>query len=171
MVVEWQPGPGDYARKINYGFEMNEFGAKKEFLFLGADDLCFCQGWDVHALATAETSGAGVIGTDDLGNPVVQAGDHSTHTLVRRSYIAERGGTWEGTPGVVYFEGYDHQYVDNELVTVAKQRGQWAFSHGAKVEHLHNYWGKSEHDSTYEKAMRASKEDAALFHQRKRQFG
>lgn len=167
MVVDWEPGVGDYAKKINYGFDAGN--PDYEFMFLGADDLCFCQGWDLHALATAEVTGAGVIGTDDLGNATVIRGDHSTHSLVRRSYIAEQGGSWDG-PGIVYHEGYDHQYVDSELVAVAKQRGQWAFSASSKVEHMHKFWGKSEMDSTYEKALRSSSEDMQLFRRRKAEF-
>lgn len=190
ITVNFEAGVGDYAKKINNGYKMIKFLeegeawsphperfvapmqniAPGEFLFLGADDLCFCQAWDTHALATAEVTGAGVIGTDDLGNATVIRGDHSTHSLVRRSYIAEQGGTWDDGPGVIYHEGYDHQYVDSELVEVAKQRGQWAFSHASKVEHMHKFWGKSEMDDTYKKALRSSTEDMRLFRQRKAEF-
>jgi hypothetical protein len=170
MVVDWQAGPGDYAKKINYGYAMNEVSSKVcEFLFLGADDLCFCQGWDLHAVATAEATGASVIGTDDLGNATVQRGDHSTHSLVRRSYISEQGGSWDG-PGIVYHEGYDHQYVDSELVAVAKQRGEWAFARSSKVEHMHYFWNKSHKDATYEKALAKSSEDNKLWAHRRRLY-
>lgn len=165
LVAEWEPGPGDYARKINMGFRYTD----SEWVFLGADDLCFCPGWDVHALATADVTGASVVGTDDLGNPKVKAGQHSTHSLVRRSYISQQGGSWDG-PGTVYSPVYDHQYVDSELVEVAKQRGVWAFSHASKVEHMHAFWGKSDRDATYDKALRASNEDYQLFKARKEEF-
>lgn len=159
-------GPGDYAMKINLGYRETKF----PWIFLGADDLCFCPGWDVHALATAEATGASVIGTDDLGNPTVQRGDHATHLLVRRSYVDERGASWDG-PGVVYHEGYDHQFVDSEVVHLAKKRGVWAFSRSSKVEHMHTFWGKSERDATYDKALAKSHEDNRLWAQRRRQYG
>jgi hypothetical protein len=161
-IVGWQNGPGDWAKKINEGFALTS----SEFCLLGADDLRFHSGWDVEALRVAEKSGAGVIGTNDLGNAMVMRGKHATHPLVRRSYVDEHGTIDE--PGKCLHEGYAHQWVDNELVETAKARGQWAFAHASHVEHLHPLWRKGKMDSTYEKALSTPKEDSALFHARRR---
>lgn len=168
ITVDWEPGPGDYAKKINFGTACSDIWPAP-FIFAGADDLAFHECWDVCALEVAEKTGAGMIGTNDLGNGLVMRGEHSTHSLFRRSYIDELGASWDG-PGTVYSEAYDHQMVDNEAVAIAKARGMWAFSPGSLVEHLHVFWGKSAKDSTYDKALAHGSEDARLFQQRRRQF-
>lgn len=161
-VVPWEPGPGDWARKINLGFRET----REPFLLLGASDLRFHPGWDEAALRVASKTGAGVIGTNDLGNRTVMAGKHSTHPLVRRLYIEEYGTIDE--PGQVLHESYAHQWVDTELVETARKRGQWAFAADSHVEHLHPFWKKGAMDSTYEKALSTSREDHRLFMQRRR---
>lgn len=160
-VVDWENGPGDWAKKINRGVTLST----SEFFLLGADDLRFHPGWDDEALRVAEESGAGVIGTNDLGNATVMRGLHSTHPLVRRSYIEEQGTIDE--PGKCLHEGYHHQWVDTELVETAKVRGQWAFAKDSRVEHLHPFWKKGRMDSTYEKALSTSQEDHAHFQSRR----
>lgn len=157
--------PGDFARKTNAAFEVTE----GEWVFLGASDLRFHPGWAREAIVAGGDE-FGVVGTDDMGNPTVMRGLHSTHSLVRRSYIDEFGGGWDG-PGVVYHEGYFHQYVDTELVTAAQARGRWVFAHRSKVEHLHPFWKKGEMDSTYKRALQhpEGRRDAMLFRQRSRQ--
>jgi len=162
-VVPWEPGRADFARKINWAFART----KGEWVFQGADDIRFSLGWDVEALRVAERYGASVIGTNDLHNPSVKRRIHSTHTLFRRSYIEEQGGTFDGT-GPVFSEAYDHQFVDNELIELAKSRGLWAFADQSVVEHLHPVWGLAEWDPTYEKAFRETAGDTALFASRSR---
>ena len=49
-VVDWEPGPGDFAKKINHGFEYTD----SEWVFQGADDIRFSPGWDIAALKVAE---------------------------------------------------------------------------------------------------------------------
>jgi hypothetical protein len=162
MTVGWDPGPGDFARKINLGFKISS----EPLIFLGADDLDFQPGW----LDYARSFYAGVIGTDDQANPLVKRGKHATHSLVRRSYIEQHGGTFLDGPGIVYHEGYDHQYVDTELVEAAKARGEWAFSRLSVVRHLHPMYDKSqEMDDTYRKALAEAKHDQALYRERRRQ--
>lgn len=163
VVVRHAPGPGDYARKINAAFS----GTDADWVLLGASDIHLHDGWAKNAIEMGDAYGVGVVGTNDLGNPTVLRGLHSTHPLVRRSYIDERGGGWDG-PGVVYHEGYEHQYVDTELVTAAQARGQWVFCHESKVEHMHPYWHKAEMDSTYEIALARGAHDARLFRARSR---
>lgn len=161
IVLPGEPQPGDYARKINIGFE----ATSGDWVLLGASDIKLHECWDVCAVEIGEQYQAGVVGTNDMGNPTVQAGNHSTHPFVHRKYIEDWGGGWDG-PGVVYHEGYFHQYVDTELVTVAQQRGMWVFAHGSNVEHLHPFWKKGEHDATYERGLGHSGRDAQLFRRR-----
>lgn len=159
---------GDYAAKMNIGFRWS----LEPLLLLGADDLRFHEGWAEAVIRYAqENPTVGVIGTDDLGNPMVKRGQHSTHPVVRRSYIADPGGSYD-EPGVVYHEGYHHQSVDVELVELAKHRGAWGFCAAAKVEHLHPFWRKSEQDPTYAKSLdsRNAREDQRLFEARRKQW-
>jgi hypothetical protein len=141
IVVDWPGGtPGDYARKINAGYQ----ASTEPYLFTGADDLHFHKGWLDAALWHRP---AQVIGTNDLGNERVVRGDHSTHTLVRRRYIDRCGLIDE--PGKVLFEGYQHEFCDDELVGTAKKRGVWAFAFDAHVEHLHAHYLKAPMDDIY----------------------
>ncbi len=173
IIVRGEPaGPGDFAKKQNLGFQISGYGEAHPFVFLGADDLEFMPGWDAFALETAERTGLAVIGTVDEANPLVTKGAHSTHTLVRRAYTDAEGLTWDRKPGQVYAECYDHQCVDNELVAVAKERGQWAFAHGAIVKHRHPLFDRTvAKDATYEKALAHGADDIQLFRQRQRTLG
>ncbi len=150
LVVDWDPAAGDYARKINWGFSQGQ----SEWIFQGADDLYFHRDWDVEALAVAHSTTRRVIGTNDLHNPRVLRGTHSTHSLIARSYVED---------GQVLCEDYDHQYVDNELCATSRRRGEFAFAPRSIVEHLHPYWGLAEDDPTYRKAMRETRADARLY--------
>lgn len=161
MTTPWQPGRADFAKKVNLGYDNSE----EEWLFQAATDLKFHPNWDIHALDTARRRKAGVVGTNDLGNPAVKRGQHSTHTLFSRAYIQEYGGTIDNS-GSVLSEVYDHQWCDNEFVQTAKGRRQWAFAQYSIVEHNHPHWGKGEMDATYEKALRETIEDRNLFHSR-----
>lgn len=157
--------PGDYARKINYGFQSTE----SPWVFLGASDLDFTDGWDTAALHVAGKTDVGVIGTNDGANPLVIRGRHSTHSFVKRRYIEDVGGTWHDGPGVVYSGAYDHQFVDNELVQAAQDRSEWAFSKQSLVKHLHPFYGGLKMDETYKTALAHGREDAAIFLERQRQ--
>lgn len=165
VVVDWSAGPGDFARKINFGYRIST----EPFIQIGADDLFFHRGWDEEVLRCHEMTGAGVVGTNDLHNPRVLRGQHATHPFISRSYIEQYGGTFDRS-GEIFCELYDHQFVDDELVLTATLRNQWAFAEKAKVEHLHPYFGKSEMDATYEKALRATQADRSLFMRRKKKI-
>ncbi len=163
--AEWigdepQPVARTFAEKINLGYRHTT----EPWLLLVGDDVRFHSGWLDHAQATAGT-GHHVIGTNDLANPRVMAGEHATHLLVRRSYIDEHGASWDG-PKVVCHEGYRHWYVDDEIVTAAKQRGVWAMALASKVQHLHPAWGTAEIDEVYERGQATAKQDFARFRQR-----
>lgn len=157
------PGPrasGDWARKINAGYR----ASVEPLMLLGGDDVAFRAGWH-EEVANAAALGFGVVGTQDLGNRRVLAGQHSTHPVVARWY-ADEHGTVDG-PGAVVSECYDHNAVDDELVETARARGAWVFCNAAVVEHLHPNWGKAEPDDVYVVGRRHFHADLALLERRR----
>jgi glycosyltransferase involved in cell wall biosynthesis len=159
---------GDYARKINYGVLCTE----APWIFQASDDLAFHHGWDREAVNMLQGKPtAGVIGTNDLGNPVVRSGAHSTHSLIKREYIEELGTIDER--GKAMHEGYWHCWVDNELVETAKHRRAYFAARRSLVEHLHHIWPdrkggrKGENDATYRRGQRRYTQDARLFKTRR----
>lgn len=163
--VSWEPGAGDYARKINHGYRLTD----APYVFTAADDLRFEAGWDVACLNAIDLApGFGVCGTNDLGNPMTMKGRHSTHSLVSRAYLESPGATFLDGPGVVLHEGYDHQQVDVEMVVAAQERHMWTWVGSPAVEHLHPFWHKGDTDATYEKALRDGRRDSGKYRQRYR---
>lgn len=172
IVCPFERAAGDFARKTNHGYRSTE----EPWLFLGADDLRFQPGWDEAALRYGTHETIGVIGTNDIGNPRVRRGLLSTHSLVRRSYVDEPGASLDG-PGFVYSESYDHNFVDEELVALARRRRAFAFAHTAVVEHRHPHWPdkasglpKAEMDATYELALANFRGDRERFVRRAREI-
>jgi hypothetical protein len=161
--------PGDepvsFARKFNLGVA----STTEPWVFLCGDDVAFQPGWLDHAQA-ASRDGADVVGVNDLHNPRVTAGEHATHMLIRRTYIGELGASWDG-PGVAAHEGYAHNFVDDEIVTAAKQRGTWAFARHARVEHRHPLWGLAADDGTYRRGREHIEKDKELFEARRAEHG
>lgn len=151
---------GDYAKKINLGYRET----KEPLLFLGATDLWFWPRWYENAVEKL-SDGIGVVGTNDLGNPDVLAGVHSTHSLVTRDYV-DQYGTIE-TPGEVLYEGYWHEYVDNEFIETAKSRDAFAMAMDSVVEHLHPWFNKAKTDKSYRDARKRFKPGKDLFDDRK----
>ena len=160
LVLDQDVAPGDWARKINAGYR----ATTEPWLLCGADDLAFHHGWFSQALEHA-ADGIGVIGTNDLGNPSVIKGLHSTHPLVARWY-ADQWGTVD-RPGTVAHEAYPHEYVDVELVETAKVRKAWAFAGDSKVEHLHPHWGKAPTDELYDAHAERMRAGATLWQKRR----
>ena len=150
-----------FAMKVNDAYPHT----KEPWVFLVGDDVRFHAGWLDHAQMVARDSGAKVVGTNDLGNDRVMSGDHATHMLIARDYIDEQGASWDG-PGVICHEGYRHWFVDDELVTAAKQRNVWAPALGSIVEHLHPAWGKADTDDTYVRGQRYAERDQRTFQKR-----
>lgn len=152
LMVDRQP-VGDFARKINTVYR----ATVEPYIFVGASDLEFRPGWYEAALA-ALTPGIGVVGTNDLCNPRVIAGEHATHFLVTRAY-ADEFGTIDG-PGAVLFEGYRHEFVDDECVGTAKMRQAYATALTSHVRHLHPDCSDTPRDPLYAQQgarMRASR--------------
>jgi hypothetical protein len=164
IEVPWPPGPADFAKKHRRGWEESSF----DWYFAGADDLEFTEGWDIVALAEAESTGAKVVGTNDMANPMVKRGQHATHMMFARDYVATVGATWHDGPGIVYSEAYDHQRVDDEAVAAAKMRGVWAFAADSVVIHHHPIFDRDvPMDDTYRKALAKGQEDGRVFAHRR----
>lgn len=152
------PG-GNYAHKINTGVNFTT----EPLIFTGADDLDFHPGWLSEAAALISST-IGVVGTNDLCNGRVIAGEHSTHSLVARWY-AELGTIDE--PGKLLHEGYPHEWVDDELIETAKHRGAYAHAHTAVVEHLHPQVGKAPMDVLYEGQRLRMRKGRKIFNARR----
>lgn len=163
-TVPWQPGTGDYAKKINLGFRE----AETDWVFLGADDLRFHPGWATAAIAAGKASGCCVVGTNDLGNQRTVKGIASTHSLVWGTY--SECGTVDGDGDVILHEGYAHNFVDDEFVQTAMWRGTFAHAPRAIVEHLHPNWRKGTDDETYRKGQKEFVNDRGLYNRRRRLF-
>jgi hypothetical protein len=153
--------PGTFAQKVNIGYRKTG----EPWLFLVGDDVRFRAGWLDQAQHVAKSTGASVVGTNDLGSPRVIAGEHATHVLISREYIDEQGASWDG-PGVVAHEGYRHWFVDDEIVTAAVQRGVWAMAGESIVEHLHPLYGKADVDEVYVLGQSHAGQDRETFKQR-----
>lgn len=149
---------GSFGEKVNRGYHASH----EPWLFLVGDDVHFHPGWLDQAMATAKATGAKVVGTNDLANTAVLAGEHATHMFISRDYIEKVGAGWDG-PGVVCHEGYRHWFIDNEIIDAAKQRKTWAPCLAAKVEHLHPMVGKARMDEVYRIGVEAAEADQALY--------
>lgn len=164
LTITTEPGPGDYARKINVGYRATD----EPFLFLGADDLAFHPGWLAAAVRCVRAR-TGVVGTQDLANLRVLRGEHSTHSLVIRTYVDQYGTIDE--PAKILHEGYWHEFVDDELVETAKHRDAWVFAAKSVVEHLHPMAGKAPTDSLYDQQKLRMHRSRPLLIQRRRLWG
>jgi hypothetical protein len=153
-----------FAERMNTGYR----ATSEPWLLVVGDDVLFRPGWLDHAQSIAGDR-FHVIGTNDLGNPHVMAGEHATHMLIRRSYIDDVGASWDGPKNVCH-EGYRHWFVDNEIVAAAQQRGVWAMALGSVIEHLHPAWGKADNDAVYELGQAHAPQDRKLFDRRAAQY-
>lgn len=163
-VVAFAAGRGDYARKINLAFEWSD----SEWVLNASDDITFTDGWWKPLRNIPDH--ISVVATNDRANASVKRGRFGTHCLIRRSYIDQLGGTFDNQPGVVMFEGYDHNYVDRELCAAAQTRGVYHYAPDAVITHRHPLWKTAEWDDTYRKGHARIREDAALYEQRLRAF-
>ena len=151
-----------YAGAINTAAAVT-FG---EHLFSGADDLHFVPGWDTAALALFD-GWTGVVGTNDLLNPYVLQGMHSTHSLVARWYLDHIGGVVDEGPGSFLHEGYGHNYTDTEFIGTAKARARFRPCLDSVVRHLHQSAGFTPHDATHDKAEATYGADSELYDARR----
>lgn len=152
----------NYAGSVNTAYEQSA----ADWLFCGADDLIFHDGWDTECLAVAD-DWFGVIGTNDLLNPYVLAGSHSTHSLVARRYLDDIGGVVDLGPGSFLPECYDHNFTDTEFIGTAKMRARFRPCLTAVVEHLHVTTGKAPADATHDRSIREYVADDSLYESRR----
>lgn len=162
LVMKWEAGHGDYARKMNFGY-LHARNLGFEWVFLGADDLVFHPGWFDACLRAHDSGDFCVVGTNDLGNTRVVRGHHSTHTLVHTDYL-DCGTADED--GLILHEGYGHQFVDDEFIQTAMGRHTYVHARDAQVEHLHPNWGKGGDDATYRKGAASFEADRLLYEDR-----
>lgn len=160
-VITRPEGFGNYAAAVNHAYRHTA----EPYLFTGADDLNFHDGWLETAMERM-TDDVAVVGTNDLGNPEVLAGDHATHCLVDRAYLDDPGGLYDEGPGSFMPDVYDHNWTDREFIEVAKLRGVWTPCLESVVEHNHVCWGKAAMDETYQKSFRGEQTDRAIYEQR-----
>lgn len=136
-----------FAQKANCAFEQTT----EPWVFLCGDDVRFSPDW--LAAPRKLSDRFDVIGTNDAedggGNASVQAGLHADHMLVRRAYVDRYGASLDG-PGSLCHEGYNHFFVDIELVRLARARGVFAPCLASVVEHLHPGLGKGQPDLIYQ---------------------
>lgn len=159
IEADWPSGcRGDYGRKLNLAIDLTD----REWLFLGAIDLCFCASWYEQARLAARQTGALVVGTNDLCNPRTMGGHgvHSTHSLVDRRYV-DRGTADDET--ILLHEGYPHEFVDDEFVRTAQWRGVYVHAAAAHVEHLHPSCGKEHNDPLYARQSQRIGEGRQVF--------
>lgn len=154
--------PGSFGQKANLAAHF----VTTDWMFLVGDDVKFHPGWLETALIDLDPSVC-VVGTNDLGTPHVQAGEHATHMFLRMDYIHHPGASWDGPDTAC--GPYRHWFTDNEMVTVAKLRGVWTWRN-AIVEHLHPYFDRGEMDDIYAIGEEHSQADARLWEQRVRKF-
>src|SRR5262245_55091203 len=145
VVMPWPSLESDYPRKMNRALAITD----GEWILLGSDDIVPQRGWADTALDAAGDR-YHVVATNDQANKQVMSGLFGTHCLVRRSYVDEQGAS-HGIRGLLFHEGYDHNYCDREMCGVARQRGVYAYAKDAVIAHHHPNWRTAENDSTYEK--------------------
>jgi len=166
--VVFNPGPPTYASCINTAYRETD----EPYLFLGADDIVFVDGWLEAALSALADPGVGVVGTAD---PYWPLPDHSSHSLVRRRYIEDQSGCMDLRDTVLY--PYWHGFTDHELVGVAKARGVYRYCAESRLEHHHPGWdplgrvrGGATLDGTYRKGNRHHRRDIVTFVDRSEQW-
>ena len=165
MVLS-KEGVHTFAEKVNFAY----METSAPWLLLCGDDVRFRPGWLDHAQDVARRYGGDVIGTNDLVNPRVTRGEHATHPLIRRTYVADVGASWDG-PGIVCHEGYKHWFVDDEIVMAAKQRGVFQAALGSHVEHLHPIAGVVPDDEVYQAGQKHTKADQRHYEARLKRYG
>ena len=116
----------------------------------------------------------GVVGTNDKCNartydPQTPGYPHATHSLVARWY-ADQGASWDG-PNIIYHEGYEHEYCDDELVQTALVRGSYAHALDSVVAHMHPNIGAAPDDETYQRGRSRTRMSRVLYRHRARLWG
>lgn len=165
VTITRPEGFGTYAKAINHAYRVTE----EPYLFCGADDLNFKEGW-AHSALRQMKGNIQVVGTNDLSHPAVLSGEHATHYLVARHYLDTVGGVYDEGPGSFLPECYDHNWTDTEFIQTARHRGVYMACLESVVEHNHPTWGKAPMDDTYAKSFRGASSDARVAQRRLREM-
>lgn len=163
LVFPRRQGPGDWARKINYGYRHTV----QPWILCAADDVHFHPGWD-SCLRRAMHTGKRVLGTEDLNPHANPQGIYSPHPLVARTYADERGTV--DTKRAIVSEHYHHNYPDRELAATAIARDEWLFVPDAVIEHHHPGWTDTPLDDTYRLGALHGDRDYRLHQRRSRMW-
>jgi hypothetical protein len=148
---------GGYAEKINQAVEETS----EPYLFFGADDLEPQSGWFEAARAVMVSTGAQVVGVNDM---IKRDRLHATHFLITRSYAMRP--LCDGGRGPLC-EDYDHSCTDDELIATAVHRRTYAYAEDALVRHLHPDNKTAPLDPTYEKGRAQIRRDRKLWRSRR----
>lgn len=159
LTVDTLVHSGNYAAKINAAARKT----REPLLFLGADDIDFHAGWFEKAYGHIDGP-TEVVGVNDLIDRRTLRKGHATHFLITRSY-AELP-TIDGNPGPL-FEGYAHNFCDDEFISTAKRRGAYVYAEDAHVRHHHPMSGGSD-DATYRKGRGSFHHDKVIYRSRTR---
>ncbi len=163
--IIWVSADGEgWAKKINLGHRIT----KEPWVLCAADDVIFRPGWLAALQPVFDSGFLGVVGTNDLVSESAY-GHCCTHPLVSRAY-ADEYGTVDG-PGAICDEGYDHQFVDNEIASLAIARKLWRYERKCVIEHRHWALGKAEDDETYRKGRANGMKDWDRFRLRCEKYG
>ncbi|HEX2910410.1 MAG TPA: glycosyltransferase family 2 protein [Chloroflexia bacterium] len=156
--------PHTYVNAINTGYQKTQ----EKFIFCGADDLSFTEGWDEKVLTcfTANPK-AGMVGVKDSW-PITKTGKHASHFCVSREYIQKFSGV-EDEANVIYSSLYYHLMCDIETEQTAMKRNAFLMSEGV-VNHLHWFMGQAKKDATYDRAMLCQRHDEEVYTQRRHRF-
>lgn len=151
---------GTYPVKINAGARATD----EPLLVPTADDVVFHPGWYEAALPHFERQ-TRVVGTSDR-TPATAKGTHATMPILTRAYMEDPGAA-HGEKGVVFHEGYHHNFVETELWQLACHREVAVFEPASVIEHLHPAWGTAKVDDTYRRGSLVKWDrDRSLFEQR-----
>lgn len=149
-----------YSGAINSAYEQTS----EPYFYTGADDLEFQRGWLDKTLSKMNEKIL-VVGTNDLMNKHVLAGEKATHYLVKREYIEKYGGTIDNSFPVLY--EYKHNYCDWEFIETAQKRGVFSPCLEAIVKHNHWTRGRSDFDEVYRKSESSKNDDKITYNSRR----
>lgn len=127
---------GGYADRVNFAYKVLNSVDPAPWFMAVDESARFRPGWLDKAQEVAKIYGASAIGTNDLLDDRVRAGETSHMVLLRRSYVDEHGGSWDGA-GSIFYEGYATQLMHEELVNAGKLRGQYQAASGAHIEKVY----------------------------------
>ena len=161
-VFVWDPGKDNvsYSKRINWAFKTDHLA---EFFFTGSNDIHFMKDWDTEAMTAFQNQNIGVVAVNDGLNI------NGTNFLIRKKYIEEHGGTFDGD-GEVFFNGYRHNFCDTELLfKVGSERAHKKVD-SSQVFHNHYLNKKAKIDEVYKIGQKFYEEDEKKFKARLDKF-